>query len=369
METQTLYFLVYMKKKKKYVLRDRQGQCYELTDKLSFKKIDFCDRGMNILYLKSKDALYHIDIQGNTDKQKELRKEIVDDIIFCMHGKTLTSFDGEMIKYLSHGTWKIIHVDEVMNDVYKLHSFEKLLLVFGTNYNEESCLLRMQLNEQKPTAKRIKIETEKTDKTQETEEDESDSKEDSLKIANSNMSKIENNAKVVAVQTFKNMLFFIFLTGKKKKEYMISCMMESISKVLLIEKTTQLLGFFVCKTDLYLYGKNEKGILLFYKYNQSENKFHVCEVHHPRFFKKNETNYSMFPIILTNNELLILTQGTFYEKRIRRRESFSSIQSLIITEKRNTNKPRPNYCEIKSDSDSSVNESSYDDDDIEYIEE
>ena len=368
METRSVYYLVCLKKDKQYVLRDKYGNDHKL-DQFNLRKISFFQRTRETLFMKCGSILYHIDITDRDD-ENQLKKEKVEDVLYCIHKGMLISFDGQVIGQSCNNTWRNVTLDQSLNDVTLLYSYKKSLMAFGTNINEEPRLLKMRLVEQPNTAKRIKRSESFESIEQEPEEDESETSEDesSLKISYECF-KIEKTEKVIAFQYFeeedRDYLFYILLNESHKKYKVFIFPNRRIS---LSRKPTSLLGFVYFSRTLYVYGI-EKGSLLFYKYNCNHRFELVRESDNPKFFKRNETD-SVFRIVLSKRELNLLKQGTFRKIKLPKTFTPDEVKNLIVTGKRNASKPRPSYCELTdSDNGHSEHESEfyYDSDQLEYL--
>lgn len=382
MELKRLYFLVYLKKKKRYYLRNEKGENLNFIGSLNLKRINFCGRTKNTLFLKSQDTLFYIDINKEETKGKirYIKKETVNDVLFCIWQKMLIQFDGQELNYYieNEKIWKSIILNEPMNDVELLYSYKKTLFIYGTNINEESRVLQINLEEKiSNPAKKIKIssitENEKSQNYKESNDDDEEGIQ--LQIKNKQCFQLKQNVKIIKIQCFKESdrvyLYYIILKEKKKQKIYQVLRMPSNIEICLSKQADSLSGFFVRGKNLFLYGHNKRGRLLVYKYN-FKNQFKLIQEENRHYFKEDETK-NLFPLMLTPKEVNILTEDNFKILKIKEislinnNDDNDEKKSLIISRKRNADKPRPNYYE-KEETDSSLSEDSYNsEDDIEYL--
>lgn len=367
MEQLSLHYLVYAKEKRQYILRNRHGKGYKLCKQLDLQKIDFFGRTKHTLYIKSGHVLYHVDI-GEGDRQ--LKKEAVDDNIFCVHRGMLFNYDGQVLSYLLDDAWENITLEQSLNDVSLLYSSSFGLMAFGTNIHESPRILQMALRKNKTNAAKKIKRSGSFESSQNSNDDSEADSEDDDKYWNvtCNGFKIEKIEKIIAFQSFKeedggNYLYYICSSRKEKKK-VYEVMRAPGTKIKVAEPPASLLGFIGFSNNLYLYGTDRGGSLVFHRYN-FRNRFEPVSLQDfPNFFKKNETD-KLFPIILSRKELEIITRETFHEVKMPKSFSSQEAKNLIVLGKRNADKPRPNYYESDLESSASVEYS--DSDQVEYL--
>ena len=365
MEPKSVYYLVCLKKDKKYILRDKEGNDHKLSEQFHLRKVEFFQRTRDTLYIKCGSTLYQIDITERDDDNR-FEKEKTENVLFSGHKGMLFAFDGKTLSHLYNSSWRDNILSQQLNDVTLFYSAKRCLIAFGSNVEEEPRILIMKLEEQSANpAKRLK----RSDSFESIKYVSKDEDESSLKIF-CNYYKINRNEKVIAFQYFEEqdrLYLFYILLNEKTKDYQVYLFPHR--RIRFSRTPTSLLGFVYFSRTLYVYGI-ERGSLLFYKYNCNHKFELVRERDNPKFFQRDEAN-GVFRILLSEREVKLLKQETFCELKMPKTFSLDEVEKkLIVTGKRNAGRSPPNYCEL-TDSDDEYSkqesESYYDSDQVEYL--